>query len=185
MRLPRRADKVVRFFVLEDPPHQIHEFRRVAPVPLCVQIPEGNRLGQPRVDSRHPLTDLSREELQPPPGALVVEEDAVRDRQAVRLPVVHAGPVGVDLRHSVGTARVERSHLVLRLPVDPPEHLAGGRLVEASFGGVGPERFQQPHDTEARDLSGQDRLHEGRGDERLGRETVDLIRVRLPDRGVQ
>src|SRR5207237_6772951 len=53
------------------------------------------------------------------------------------------------------------------------------------FGGVGPERLQEPHDPEAGDLSGQYGLHEGRGDEGLSRETIDFIRVRLPDRRIQ
>src|SRR3989442_11014057 len=44
MGLARRSDEVIRFLVLEDPPHQVDELRGVSPVSPRIQVPEGDHL---------------------------------------------------------------------------------------------------------------------------------------------
>src|SRR5437870_12681543 len=121
----RRPDEGIRLLVLEDPPHQVDELRGVSPVASRVQIPEADRLRETVMDFRHTVAHLACQELETASLGFVIEQDAVRDEQAVGLPVVHAGPVRVDLGDAVRTPGMKWRALVLRLSVDLPEHLAG------------------------------------------------------------
>jgi hypothetical protein len=72
--------------------------------------------------------------------------------------------------------------LVLRDRLDLPEHLGRGRLVEADLRVDDPDGLEHPGDAERSELSRQHRLREGRRDERLRRQVVDLVRLRLRHR---
>src|SRR5207245_891552 len=125
MGLARRSDEVIRLLVLEDPPHQVDELRGVSPVPPRIQVPEGNRFRETVMDFRHAIAHLACQEFETSSLGFVIEQDAVGNRQAMGLPVVHTGPVRVDLGDAVRTSRMKRCALVLRLSVDLSEHLAG------------------------------------------------------------
>ena len=69
----------------------------MAPVPPGVQVAEFEVLHKAQVYLGHGPRDLPGDEGLPAAGALVVEEDAVAGEHAVRLPVVHHNPIGVQL----------------------------------------------------------------------------------------
>src|SRR6267378_1592916 len=185
MRLASRAHEVIRLPVLKDTPHEVHVLRGVTPITLRIQVAERKGLRQPCVDAGDAVAHLAGKEYQSASFRFVIEQDSVGNEQIVGFPIVHASPVGVDLRHSVRTPRMERRLLVLRLAVDASEHFAGRGLVEPRFRSVGADGLQEPHDAESGDLAGEDRLDERSRHERLGRKTVDLFGGRLLHRRVQ
>ena len=63
---------------------------------------------EPELDRGGGVGDLARDELEPAPLALVVEEDPAAGEQVVGLAVVDRDEVAVALGHAVGRARVER-----------------------------------------------------------------------------
>src|SRR2546426_3796786 len=121
MGLARRSDEVIRLPVLEDPPHQVDELRRVPPVPPRIQVPECDRFREAVMDFRHAIAHLACQEFETASLGFVIEQDAVGNGQAVGLPVVHTGPVRVDFGDAVRTPGMKRCALVLRLSVDLPE----------------------------------------------------------------
>ncbi len=108
------------------------------------------------------MADLAGHELQAPPRALVVEEDAARREEAVALAVVDRDPVAVDLGHAVGAAGVEGRGLGLGHLDDLAEHLAGAGLVEADGGVDEANGVQHPGHPQRRRLAGEYRLRPGR-----------------------
>src|SRR5579859_1640418 len=129
--LARGDDEVVGLLLLQDHPHHLDEIARVAPVALRVEVAEVQAILQAELDARERPRDLARDEGLAADGALVVEEDAVAGEHAVRLAVVHRDPVGVELRHGIGAARVEGRGLLLRRLAHQPVELGGRGLVEA------------------------------------------------------
>ena len=75
---------------------------------------------------------------------------------------------------------MEGGGLVLGNLVDLPEHLRGGRLVEADLGVDEADGVQDPGDPEGGGLTCEDRLHPRGLDEGLRGEVVDLGRPVLP-----
>ena len=108
----------------------------------------------------------------------MVEQDAGTTEHPIGLPEINGRPVGGKLRDPVGTPGVERRTLVLRRRRSP-EHLTGGRLVELDLRIDEPDSLQQVYDANAIDFVSVDLLIERRGDERLGRQVVDLLRIRI------
>src|SRR2546422_5511945 len=125
MGLARRSDEVIRSLVLENPPHQVDELRGISPVPPRTQVPEGDHLREAVMDLRHAVAHLACQEFEAASLGFMIKEDAVGNEQVVGLPLVHTGPVRVDLRDAVRTPGMKRCALILRLSVDLPEHLAG------------------------------------------------------------
>ena len=115
-------------------------------------------------------------------GTFVVKQDSVAHEHGVGLAVVHAGPVRVDLCDPVRASRMEGSGLVLRLPIYMTEHLARRGLVESCRGRMRPHGLEETQRSQTRNLSRQCWLREGRRDERLGPEVVDLGGIRFLDR---
>ena len=64
---------------------------------------------------------------------LVVEQNPIAAEHPVGLSVVDHDPIGVELRHRVGRARVERSCLPLRDLLHLAVELRGGGLVESDL----------------------------------------------------
>jgi len=113
----------------------------------------------------------------------VVEQDAVARVHAVRLPVIHRDPVGVELGRPVGAAGVERRFLVLGDLLHLAEQLARGGLVEPRLAlhAEDAQGLQDPQGTQGiglrRVLGRLERdLHVA-----LGTEVVDLVRLHLLD----
>jgi len=109
----------------------------------------------------------------------VVEEDAVAGKDVVGLAIVDDDPVGVELGHSVGRARVKGRGLVLRDRLHLAVELAGRGLVEA--GGEaglldGVDEAQGAHGIGLGGVFGQ---LERDLDMALGRQIIDLVGMDL------
>ena len=152
------------------------------PVPLCVKVPKLHAVLQAEPYPCRRVRYLPRDELKPPPLALVVEQDAAAGGQPVALAVVLRNPVPVELCHPVGAPRIERRRLRLRHLLHLPEHLARGRLVEAGTGTYPPHRLQQVRHPERVYLRRRERLLPARRHEGLRRKVVHLVRLRLLER---
>src|SRR5438067_11823577 len=66
-----------------------------------------------------------------PPGAFVIEQNAVSRAQAVAFPVIYRRPIRKTFGHAVGTAWPERRLLRLRNLLRFAIHLAAGSLIKA------------------------------------------------------
>jgi hypothetical protein len=66
-----------------------------------------HRLRLPERHAGEAERDLAGDEIAPAQWALVIEQDAGAGMEAVRLAVVHHAPMGEELRHPIGAARVE------------------------------------------------------------------------------
>src|SRR5207253_1274527 len=98
------------------------------PVALGVEVTEEDLLVEAVLDACRRARDLARDERNAAARALVVEQDAARDEQAVRIAVVLAELVREHLGARVRAARRERRRLVLRRR-RAAEHLARRRLI--------------------------------------------------------
>ena len=172
--LPRRYHVVVGAVLLEHHPHGADVVGRVPPVALRVEVAERQFVAQSRLDAGDAVGDLAGDELQPATRGLMVEQDARRGVEVVALAVVDGDPVAVDLRHPVGTARIEGGALRLGHLLHLAEHLRGAGLVEADLRIDRPDRVEHSGHAQRGGLTGQHRLaprglHEG-----LGGQVVDL-----------
>src|SRR6266542_4835556 len=75
VRLPRGHHVVVGLVLLQHEPHRLHVIAGEAPVPPRFQVAEPQLLLQPAGDPGHPVGDLARDELQPPPRRLALAQD--------------------------------------------------------------------------------------------------------------
>ena len=105
----------------------------MAPVAQRVQVAHVQALLQALGDVGEAAGDLAGHEGLAAARRLVVEEDAVAGIHAVGLAVVHRDPVGVELGHRVGRARVEGRGFLLRDLLHQAVQLGSGRLVEAGL----------------------------------------------------
>src|SRR5487761_714548 len=113
MSLTGRQHIVFGLLLLEDEPHALDVVAGVTPIALGVDIAEKEPLLQPALDRGDCPRDLSGDEGLAAHRRLVVEQDAVRGVQAVGLAVIHRDPVGIELGHGIGAARVKRRQLAL------------------------------------------------------------------------
>ena len=127
------------------------------------------------------VRDLARDELEPAALALVVEEDPGGGEEVVALAVVHGDEVAVALGDPVGRARVERRGLALRHLEHLPEHLGGGRLVEARLRRDLAHGLEHARDAGGGELRREHRLRPGGRHERHGGEVVDLVGLALAE----
>ena len=107
----------------------------------------------------------------------MVEQDAARRVQVVRLAVVHRDPVAVELGDAVGGAGVEGRGLGLRDLDDLAEHLRGRRLVEADPRVGDADGVEQARHAQAGHVTREHRLAEAGLHEALRRQVVDLLRL--------
>ena len=105
----------------------------MAPVSAGVQVAQVQAALQPLGDVGQAAGDLAGDKGLAPARRLVVEEDAVAGVHVVGLAVVDGDPVGVELCHRVGAARIKRRGLALRCLPHQAVEFRGRGLVEARF----------------------------------------------------
>jgi hypothetical protein len=107
----------------------------------------------------------------------VVEKNAAGAEDAIAFPVVHGHPMGVQLRNTVGAARVEWGFLNLGNRLHLAKHLGCAGLVEPDVLIEQANGFQQVQGPKARDLGCCRRLVETDADKALCREIVNFRRL--------
>src|SRR5439155_19583247 len=122
----------------------------------------------------HAASHLPGDEALPTSPRFVAEQDPAAGKEAMRLAVVDRDPVGVQLRHRVWAARMERAELVLRWRRQS-EHLRRRGLVEAGGQAGGPNRLQEPGRAQPIRVPRVLRLIEGDMNVALGGQVVDLV----------
>jgi hypothetical protein len=105
--------------------------------------------------------------------------------RVTKVSVVDGDPVGVEFRHAVGAAGIERGGLPLRGLDHLAVHLRGRSLIEANLIADGvlevANRLEQPQDPDGGHIGRVGRLVEADADVALGGEVVDLRRADLPN----
>jgi len=149
----------------------------VAPVAQRIHIAHVQALLQTQGDVGQAAGDLAGYKCFAPARAFVIEQDAVAGIHAIGLAVVDRDPVGIELGHGVGAARVEGGSFLLRDFLHQAIQLAGGGLIEAGFllqseDAYGFEHAQRAHAVHIGGVFG--RL-EGHGHMALGAQVVDLV----------
>ena len=117
----------------------------------------------------------------------MIEKDAIASVQPIAFPVIDSDPVGVELRHTVRAARVERSFLGLWHLLHQPVQLRRTGLIEARFV-FQPQkanRLQQTERPHAIHICCVFRRLKADGNVALRAKVVDLIRLRLRDDACQ
>ena len=131
MGLAGRQHVVVGLLLLEDAPHALDIVAGVTPVALGVEVAEIKAVLIAALDGRDGARDLAGHEGFAADRRFVIEQDPVRRVHAIGLAVVHRDPVGVELCHGIGTARIERRQLALRRLTHLAEQFGRRGLVEA------------------------------------------------------
>ena len=126
-------DEIFGLRLLQHEPLHFNVVLGVAPIALGVQVAQEQAVLQAQLDARQGAGDLAGDEGFTADGAFVVEQDAVAGVDAVGLAVVDGDPVGVELGHRVGAARVEGSGFLLGDFLHQAVEFAGAGLVEAGF----------------------------------------------------
>ena len=105
----------------------------VTPVAQCAYVAHEEAFVQPLADVGQAAGDLAGDEGFATARALVVEQDAVAGIHAIGLAVVHRDPVGIELGHGVGAARVKGRGFLLGYLLHLAIEFAGAGLVKAGF----------------------------------------------------
>ena len=113
----------------------------------------------------------------------MVEQDAAGAKNVVALAVVHGHPVGVELGHAVGAARVKRRGFFLRNGLHFAKHFRGAGLVEADFRVHQANGFEQVQCTQASDLCGGAGLLKAHAHKALRGQVVNLGGLHLLHQG--
>jgi hypothetical protein len=116
----------------------------------------------------------------------VVEEDAARAENIVTFTIVDRDPMGIELGHPIGAARMKRGLFVLGDGLDLAEHFGGGGLIIPDPRIDQANGLQEIERTDTGDFGGGDGLVKGDTDKALRGQIVDLIRFGVPqqaDRG--
>jgi len=115
--------------------------------------------------------------------AFVVEQNAVAGIHAVGLAVVHGDPVGVELGHGVGAARVKGRGFLLRGFLHQAVEFRGAGLVEAGFlfHPQNANGFQNAQGSHAVNVGGVFGALEADGHMALRAEVVDFVGLGLLD----
>jgi len=155
----------------------------VAPVAQRVEIAHVEAVFEPGIHPRQAARDLARHKRFTPPRTLVVEQHAIAGVHAIALAVVHRDPVGIELRHAVGAARIEGCALLLRDLLHQAVELTCARLVDPRFLGEpqDPHCLQDPQRAQCVAVGGVLRTLKTHRHMTLGAEVVDLIRLHLLD----
>ena len=99
---------------LKNQPHRLDEITRKAPVAAGFQVSERDPVAAAGGDLCHRPGDLAGDEVLPPSGRLVVEQNPVAGEQPVRFAIIDGRPEGVELGHRVRRPGVERGLFGLR-----------------------------------------------------------------------
>ncbi len=126
-------DEVFRLVLLQHHPLHAHVVFGVAPVAQGIYVAHVQTVLQAQADVGQAARDFAGDEGFAPAWAFVVEQDAVTGIHAVGLAVVDRNPVGVELGHGVGAARVKRRGFFLGRFLHQAVEFAGRGLVKAGF----------------------------------------------------
>ena len=168
---------VVGVLLLQHEVHGLDVVAGVAPVAGAVEVAEREVVGQAQLDAGGAVGDLAGDELDAAEGTFVVEQDAAACVEAEALAVIDRHPVGIELGDAVGAAWVEGGALVLAGFLALAEHLAAADLVGAGGGKDQAHGLEQVAGAEGGDVAGEQRLLPACGDETLGGEIVDFVRL--------
>ena len=170
-------DEVLRLRLLQHEPLHAHVVLGVAPVAQGVEVAHVEAVFQALADVGQAARDLAGDEGFAAARAFVVEQDAVTGVQAIGLAVVDGDPVGVELGHAVGAARVEGGGFALRGFAHQAIELAGTGLVEAGLALQAQDAngLQQAQGAQGVDVGGVFRRLENHGHVALRAEVVDLV----------
>src|ERR1700733_677358 len=114
--------------------HGADEIPRVAPISLGFQVSKEKFGRQAKFDTRHPVGDFPGDELEAAARTLVIEQNAIGARDAVRFAVVQGEIETRYLTDAIGTSWMERSGLALRSLPDLAEHFARSGEIESALG---------------------------------------------------
>ena len=135
------------------------------------------------LDAAQGTRDLSSHERLASARRLVVEEYAVAGKHVVGFAKVDHAPIGKELGHPVGTARIEGGGFLLRDLLHQAVELAGGSLVDP--GSVRQTQhahcFKDAQGAEGIAVGGVFRRFEAHSHMALGTEVIDLIGLDLLD----
>ncbi len=154
---------------------------RVTPVAQRVDIAHVETVLQPLRDICESAGDLAGDEGLAAARALVVEEDAVAGIHAVSLAIVDANPIGIELGHGVGRARMKRRRLALRCLLHKPVKLGGRGLIETRglFHPEEADRLEQAQRADGVHVGGVFRRLEAHRHVALRPEVIDLVGLHL------
>ena len=143
-------DVVFGLRLLEHEPLRVNVVPRVAPIAQRIEVAEVKTLVETGLDAGKTPRDLARHERLAAYGRLVIEQDAVAGKEAVRFAVVDRDPIRIHLGGGIRRTRIERRGFSLRGLDDLTEHLRARCLIEPSAIGqtADPDRFEQPQRAE-------------------------------------
>ena len=180
-----RDHVIVRLLVLQHQVHRFHVIPGEPPIAHRAQVSERKVVLEPQLQLRERDADLARDEILPPARRFMVEEDARAHEQAVLVTVgFDEMLVGKQLGFAIGAHRRERRVLVLRRRRFP-EHLAGGGVIDSDLRIDVHRLVQQAAHPEIVHLHGLVGALEGDAHVGLCGKIVDLVRLRLLERGAQ
>ena len=153
------------------------------PVAKRTQVAQVQALLQPQRDPGDGARDLASDEGFATKRAFVVEQDPVAGVNAIGLAVVHRDPVGVELSHRVGVARVEGRGFLLRNFLHQTVKLRSAGLIEAGllFQPEDADRLQDAQRADAIRVGRVLRLLERDGHMAHRGQVVDLVGLHLLD----
>src|SRR5262249_50075337 len=147
----------------------------ISPIALCIKIADLEYGLVSQLDSSGGKRDFPGDERLPAPGGLMIEENTVAGEEIIGFPVIDDNPVTIELRDSIGTARVERGLLGLRDLPDAAKKLACRRLVKFRFHPRLTDRVEESQRAHRVDLSRIFGHIERHFDVTLGGKIVNLI----------
>src|SRR5438094_254555 len=86
-------DKIVAFLVLQNSPHCFDVLGRVAPISFRIQVSQKQFMLQSMFNGRDGARDLASDESFAPPGAFMIEQNAVARAEPVAFAVIDRRPI--------------------------------------------------------------------------------------------
>src|SRR6478672_7260291 len=93
VRFAGSKHEVVAFAKLHNSPHPLDVFRRVSPIPFCVQIAEEQFLLHALLNGSDCPRDFAADKSFGAPRAFMVKQNAIASTKAVALPIVNGRPI--------------------------------------------------------------------------------------------
>src|SRR5665647_283237 len=153
MGLSCANNKIIRFFLLQDPPHTLHVFWCKSPVPLCIEISQVQEFVLSADYPCNSTGDLAGDKGLTPSWGFMIEQNTIGRKEIISLTVITGHPVGVNFRTGVGAPRMKRGIFFLRW-ICCSKHLAGGGLIEFYRVFATPYCFEETGSTECSNIAG-------------------------------
>jgi hypothetical protein len=180
VRLAGADDIVIRLILLDDVPNGFYVFGSVAPIAASIEVAEVESVGFASEYGSYAASDLAGNEGFATAGAFVIEENAVGGVEAVAFSIDAGHPVSVNLRGSVGAARLKGSEFALG-GRSGAEDLGAGSLVEAGFATAATNGFEEASGAKAGDVAGIFGHVEADADVALRGEMIQFVRSETVD----